>query len=117
MAQGGDPTGLGTGGPGYYFEIEAPQRPYTRGSLAMANEENPNSNGSQFFVITGPLGAALDPNYSLMGHVVEGLDVALAIQMVETDSLNLPTNPVSLTSVTVSNATSVQTDIYKDLTD
>ena len=119
VIQGGDVQGMGGhGGPGYKFTgAYGPERGYLVGSLAMANEGNPNSNGSQFFVITGPLGAALDPNYSLMGHVVEGLDVALAIQMVETDSLNLPTNPVSLTSVTVSNATSVQTDIYKDLTD
>jgi cyclophilin family peptidyl-prolyl cis-trans isomerase len=68
-------------------------------------------------VITGPLGAALDPNYSLMGHIVEGLDVALAIQRVETDSSDLPIDPVSVTSITVSKATSSQTDSYKDLTD
>ena len=119
VIQGGDVQGMsGHGGPGYKFTgAYGPERGYLVGSLAMANGGNPNSNGSQFFVITGPLGAALDPNYSLLGHVVEGLDVALAIQMVETDSFNLPTDPVSLTSVTVSEATSVQTDIYKDLTD
>ena len=53
MVQGGDPTGTGTGGPGYSFEIEPPQRPYIRGGLAMANKGTPNSNGSQFFISPG----------------------------------------------------------------
>ena len=117
--QGGDIAGRsGRGGPGYKVPgAYGPERGYLVGSLAMANQGAPNSNGSQFFVVTGPLGAALDPNYSLMGHVVEGLDVALAIQKVETDSSDLPIDPISVTSVTVTEATSSQTDIYKDLTD
>ena len=119
VIQGGDIQGMsGRGGPGYKFTgAYGPERGYLVGSLAMANQGAPNSNGSQFFVVTGPLGAALDPNYSLMGHVVEGLDVALAIQKVQTDSSDLPIDPISVTSVTVTEATSSQTDIYKDLTD
>ena len=119
VIQGGDVEGLnGRGGPGYKFTgAYGPEKGYLVGSVAMANQGAPNTNGSQFFVITGPLGVALDPNYSLMGHIIEGLDVALAIQRVETDSSDLPIDPVSMTSVTVSKATSSQTDSYKDLTD
>ncbi len=119
VIQGGDVQGMsGSGGPGYKFAGGyGPEDGYLVGSLAMANKGEPNTNGSQFFVITGPLGVALDPNYSLMGHVIEGLDVALAIQRVETDSSDVPINPVSVTSVTVSKATSSQTDSYKDITD
>lgn len=119
VIQGGDVQGMnGRGGPGYKFTgAYGPERGYLVGSVVMANQGAPNTNGSQFFVITGPLGVALDPNYSLMGHVIEGLDVALAIQRVATDSLDLPLDPVSVTSVTVSKATSSQTDSYKGSTD
>ena len=87
------------------------------GSMAMANQGTPNTNGSQFFIVTGPFGAALDSNYSLMGHVIAGLDVALAIQEVETDAGDLPSNPVSIASISVSEASSLQIDTYKDLTE
>jgi len=119
VIQGGDVEGMnGRGGPGYAFTgAYGPERGYRVGSLAMANKGTPSSNGSQFFVVTGPLGVALDSNYSLMGHVVQGLDVALAIQGVETNSSQLPIDPVSVVSITVSEATSAQADIYKDLTD
>ena len=119
VIQGGDVEGLiGRGGPGYKFTgAYGPEEGYLVGSLAMANQGTPNTNGSQFFIVTGPFGASLDPNYSLMGHVVTGLDVALAIQKVETDSLDLPVKPVSISSVTVSEAASSEIDIYKDLTD
>ena len=83
----------------------------------MANQGTPNTNGSQFFVVSGPYGAALDPNYSLMGHIVEGLDVVLRIQQVETDSQDLPLEPVSISSVAVDIATSAEIDSYKDLTE
>ncbi len=71
MVQGGDPTGLGTGGPGYTFEIEPPQRPYIRGGLAMANSGAPNSNGSQFFIILDDLTAQdrLSPDFTLFGQL------------------------------------------------
>ena len=82
MCQGGDPEGSGRGGPGYRFEDElpAPGR-YEIGSLAMANA-GPNTNGSQFFIVSGPDGVGLPPSYSLFGKVVKGLDVVKAIESV-----------------------------------
>lgn len=77
VVQCGDPTATGTGGPGYSFADELPQvGEYKIGSLAMANS-GPNTNGSQFFVITGNSGASLPPSYSLFGEVVDGLDTAV----------------------------------------
>ena len=74
VVQCGDPDGTGSGGPGYAIADELPAAgAYQIGSLAMANS-GPDTNGSQFFVITGESGAALEPNYSLFGHVTEGLD-------------------------------------------
>ena len=74
MVQGGDPTGTGTGGPGYSFEIELPQRPYVRGGLAMANKGPGTSNGSQFFIILDDLTAQerLSPDFTLFGQIKEG---------------------------------------------
>ncbi len=71
MVQGGDPSGTGTGGPGYSFEIEPPQRPYTRGGLAMANKGTPNSNGSQFFIVLDDLTnqERLAPDFTLFGQL------------------------------------------------
>ena len=82
MCQGGDPEGSGRGGPGYRFEDElpAPGR-YEIGSMAMANA-GPNTNGSQFFIVSGPDGVGLPPSYSLFGKVVKGLDVVKAIESV-----------------------------------
>src|SRR5580700_8438101 len=75
VLQGGDPTGSGSGGPGYRFADELPAAGrYTVGSLAMANS-GPNTNGSQFFVISGADGVRLPPLYALFGQVVSGLDV------------------------------------------
>src|SRR5579862_6957103 len=86
VAQGGDPTGSGSGGPGYDFDDELPQPGrYEIGSLAMANA-GPNTNGSQFFIISGPDGASLPPLYSLFGKAVLGLDVIAAIDAVGTPS-------------------------------
>ncbi|HEX2040096.1 MAG TPA: peptidylprolyl isomerase, partial [Acidimicrobiales bacterium] len=74
VLQGGDPTGTGTGGPGYRFEDELPPPGrYEIGSLAMANA-GPDTNGSQFFVISGPDGVRLPPQYSLFGKVVRGIE-------------------------------------------
>eukprot|EP00095_Tigriopus_kingsejongensis_P002283 snap_masked-scaffold10751_size2138-processed-gene-0.0 protein:Tk02283 transcript:snap_masked-scaffold10751_size2138-processed-gene-0.0-mRNA-1 annotation:"peptidyl-prolyl cis-trans isomerase" len=103
VIQGGDPVGNppGTGGPGYSFDDELPEAgEYELGSLAMANS-GANTNGSQFFVITGDQGQALPPQYSLFGKVSEGLDVALSIQDVETDSGDAPVEPVVIESVTI----------------
>ncbi len=103
VIQGGDPVGNppGTGGPGYSFDDELPEAgEYELGSLAMANSGT-NTNGSQFFVITGDQGQALPPQYSLFGKVSEGLDVALSIQDVETDGGDAPVEPVVIESVTI----------------
>ncbi len=100
VLQGGDPTGTGTGGPGYRFADELPKPGrYELGSLAMANA-GPNTNGSQFFVISGPDGVRLPPLYSLFGKVVAGLDVVAAIDAVGTRS-GQPTERVVIESVTV----------------
>jgi cyclophilin family peptidyl-prolyl cis-trans isomerase len=100
VLQGGDPTGTGTGGPGYKFEDElpAPGR-YQIGSLAMANA-GPNTNGSQFFVISGPDGVRLPPQYALFGAVVSGGDVVAAIDALGTRS-GKPKEKVTIESVTI----------------
>jgi peptidylprolyl isomerase len=100
VLQGGDPTGTGTGGPGYRFDDELPKAgSYRVGSLAMANA-GPNTNGSQFFVISGPDGVALPALYSLFGEVVSGQDVISTINAVGTRS-GTPTEQVVIQSVTV----------------
>ncbi len=103
MAQGGDPEGSGRGGPGYRFgdELPAPGR-YEIGSVAMANA-GPDTNGSQFFIVSGPDGCALPPQYSLFGKVVKGLDVVQAIESVGSHS-GKPSEPVSIEAVTISEA-------------
>jgi cyclophilin family peptidyl-prolyl cis-trans isomerase len=75
VIQGGDPKGDGTGDPGYKFEDELPADGYKLGSLAMANS-GPDTNGSQFFIVTGPNGTSLPNSYSRFGQVTEGLEVA-----------------------------------------
>ena len=103
VLQGGDPTGTGTGGPGYRFADELPKPGrYELGSLAMANA-GPNTNGSQFFVISGPDGVRLPPLYSLFGKVVKGLDVVEAINGVGTPS-GKPRERVVIESVTITEA-------------
>jgi cyclophilin family peptidyl-prolyl cis-trans isomerase len=103
VLQGGDPTGTGRGGPGYRFddELPAPGR-YELGSLAMANA-GPNTNGSQFFVISGPSGVRLPPQYSLFGKVIAGLDVVAAIDAIGTSS-GKPKEGVTIESVTIGEA-------------
>jgi cyclophilin family peptidyl-prolyl cis-trans isomerase len=103
MLQGGDPEGSGRGGPGYRFddELPAPGR-YEIGSLAMANA-GPNTNGSQFFIVSGPDGAALPPSYSLFGKVVNGLDVVKAIESVGSRS-GAPSENVVIESVIITEA-------------
>src|ERR1700685_3335837 len=79
VIQGGDPEGTGRGGPGYRFADELPKPGrYQIGSLAMANA-GPNTNGSQFFIISGPDGARLPPQYSLFGKVVSGIETVTTI--------------------------------------
>ena len=104
VIQGGDPTGTGTGGPGYRFADELPPASrYEIGSLAMANA-GPDTNGSQFFIISGTDGARLPPQYSLFGKVVKGLDVVEAIQSVPTGRGDRPKDDIVIRSVTVSEA-------------
>ena len=101
VCQGGDPTGTGRGGPGYRFADELPKPGrYELGSLAMANA-GPNTNGSQFFIISGPHGRRLPPQYSLFGKVVKGLDVVDAMQKVATDRNDRPLTDVTINSVTI----------------
>jgi cyclophilin family peptidyl-prolyl cis-trans isomerase len=100
VLQGGDPTGTGRGGPGYQFEDELPKPGrYELGSLAMANA-GPNTNGSQFFVISGPSGVRLPPQYSLFGKVIDGLDVVTTIDALGTQS-GQPKEQVTIDSVTI----------------
>jgi len=100
MCQGGDPTGTGSGGPGYRFNDEPVKQRYQIGSLAMANA-GPNTNGSQFFLITGQSGVQLPPQYNHFGQVVKGLDVIDAMQGVDTDRQDRPREDVVITSVTI----------------
>jgi cyclophilin family peptidyl-prolyl cis-trans isomerase len=104
MCQGGDPTGTGRGGPGYQFADELPQPGrYEIGSVAMANA-GPDTNGSQFFIVSGPSGAGLPPKYSLFGKVVKGLDVVAQMEAVETDRSDRPKSDVVIESVTITEA-------------
>ena len=103
VLQGGDPEGSGRGGPGYRFADELPPAGrYELGSLAMANA-GPNTNGSQFFVISGPSGMRLPPQYSLFGKVVAGLDVVATVDAIGTPS-GTPKEPVTIESVTIAEA-------------
>ncbi len=98
MIQGGDPTGTGTGGPGYRFADEPVKRQYSRGTLAMANA-GPNTNGSQFFVMHADYG--LPPNYTIFGKLTEGHDVLDAIATAPTGRQDRPNEPVTIKSITI----------------
>jgi peptidylprolyl isomerase len=103
VLQGGDPTGSGAGGPGYRFNDELPKPGrYEVGSLAMANA-GPHTNGSQFFIISGPDGVRLPPLYALFGKVVSGLDVVSTINGIGTPS-GKPREDVVIESVTITEA-------------
>ena len=101
VCQGGDPDGNGRGGPGYKFVDELPKAgKYQIGSLAMANA-GPNTNGSQFFLISGPSGVQLPPAYALFGQVVKGLDIVEMMQNVPTGPGDRPKDDVVIRSVTI----------------
>jgi cyclophilin family peptidyl-prolyl cis-trans isomerase len=101
VLQGGDPQGTGTGGPGYKFADELPKAgQYQVGSLAMANA-GPHTNGSQFFIISGPDGVGLPPLYSLFGAVVSGGEVVQAINALGTPGAGRPKEKVTIESVTI----------------
>jgi peptidyl-prolyl cis-trans isomerase B (cyclophilin B) len=89
MIQGGDPTGTGRGGPGYTFEDEINDHKIARGALAMANA-GPNTNGSQFFIVTTDAAPWLDGKHTVFGRVVDGMDVVDKIEASDTDRNDRP---------------------------
>ena len=89
MIQGGDPTGTGRGGPGYQFEDEFNQNKVDRGALAMANA-GPNTNGSQFFIVTADACPWLDGKHTVFGRVTSGMEVADKIAELPSDSSDKP---------------------------
>jgi len=93
MIQGGDPTGTGSGGPGYTFEDEFNDHPVERGALAMANA-GPNTNGSQFFIVTADACPWLDGKHTVFGRVTDGMDVVDTISQVQTGGADRPVDDV-----------------------
>jgi len=101
MIQGGCPQGTGTGGPGYTFEDEINDHKVVRGALAMANA-GPNTNGSQFFIVTADACSWLDGKHTVFGEVTEGMDVVDKLEAVPTDPGDRPAEPVAIDSMVVS---------------
>jgi cyclophilin family peptidyl-prolyl cis-trans isomerase len=91
MIQGGDPTGTGTGGPGYTFEDEFNEHKVERGALAMANA-GPNTNGSQFFIVTTDAAPWLDGKHTVFGRVTGGMDAVDSIEGTDTDAADKPSS-------------------------
>ncbi len=104
MIQGGDPTGTGRGGPGYQFEDEINDHKVARGALAMANA-GPNTNGSQFFVVTTEDASWLDGKHTVFGRVTSGMDVADRISAVPRDASDRPREPVVIERVELADQT------------
>jgi cyclophilin family peptidyl-prolyl cis-trans isomerase len=102
MIQGGDPTGTGTGGPGYEFEDEFNEHRVVRGALAMANA-GPNTNGSQFFIVTADATPWLDGKHTVFGQVTSGMDVVDRISQTERDANDRPRKPVTIERVELGN--------------
>ena len=101
VVQCGDPTATGGGDPGYKFEDELPEAgEYEIGSIAMANS-GPDSNGSQFFIITGEQGVALPPSYTLFGAVTDGLDDTVVAMEAAGTQTGSPSEPVEIQSVVI----------------
>jgi cyclophilin family peptidyl-prolyl cis-trans isomerase len=100
MIQGGCPEGTGTGGPGYQFVDEFNDHKVVRGALAMANA-GPNTNGSQFFLVTIPEASWLDGKHTVFGQVTEGMDVVDKIEGKPTDGRDKPTEDVRIESLTI----------------
>jgi cyclophilin family peptidyl-prolyl cis-trans isomerase len=101
MIQGGCPQGTGTGGPGYTFEDEFNSHKIVRGALAMANA-GPNTNGSQFFIVTAKACSWLDGKHTVFGQVQSGMDVVDKLEGVPTDSGDKPVEPVGIASIELS---------------
>ena len=100
MIQGGCPKGTGTGGPGYEFEDEFNDHKVVRGALAMANA-GPNTNGSQFFIVTTGAASWLDGKHTVFGEVTDGMDVVDKIEALPTDGRDRPKDEAKMESVTV----------------
>ena len=100
MIQGGDPTGTGRGGPGYQFEDEFNDHKVVRGALAMANA-GPNTNGSQFFIVTTDAAPWLDGKHTVFGRVTSGMDVVDAISQVDRDANDKPRQDVLIERVSI----------------
>ena len=98
MIQGGDPEGTGTGGPGYTFEDEINQHKVVRGALAMANA-GPNTNGSQFFIVTIDSAPWLDGKHTVFGRVTAGMDAVDAIEAAPTGPQDRPLDPPAIESI------------------
>src|SRR5512147_1610970 len=98
MIQGGCPEGTGRGGPGYTFEDEINDHKIVRGVIAMANA-GPNTNGSQFFIVTTPAAPWLDGKHTVFGAVVEGMDAVDSIESSETDASDRPVSDQTIESV------------------
>lgn len=101
MIQGGCPQGTGTGGPGYTFEDEFNDHKVVRGALAMANA-GPNTNGSQFFIVTREDASWLDGKHTVFGKVTDGYDVVEAIGTTQTDGRDRPTEDKIIEKITIS---------------
>jgi cyclophilin family peptidyl-prolyl cis-trans isomerase len=101
MIQGGDPTGTGSGGPGYQFEDEQNEHAVVRGSLAMANA-GPNTNGSQFFIVTAEACPWLDGKHTVFGRVTNGMDVVDAISKVDVGPGDRPRDEVRIEGIQLS---------------
>ncbi|MFL6038649.1 MAG: peptidylprolyl isomerase [Gaiellaceae bacterium] len=101
MIQGGDPEGTGTGGPGYTFEDEFNDHKVVRGALAMANA-GPDTNGSQFFIVTTDAAPWLDGKHTVFGEVTSGMDAVDAIEGTETGPGDRPTEPQVIERVELS---------------
>jgi peptidyl-prolyl cis-trans isomerase B (cyclophilin B) len=100
MIQGGDPTGTGSGGPGYTFEDEINEHKVTRGALAMANA-GPNTNGSQFFIVTADACPWLDGKHTVFGRVTDGMDIVDKISELPRDSQDKPREDVVMERVVI----------------
>jgi peptidyl-prolyl cis-trans isomerase B (cyclophilin B) len=98
MIQGGCPEGSGRGGPGYTFEDEFNQHKVVRGALAMANA-GPNTNGSQFFIVTTEAAPWLDGKHTVFGKVTSGMEVVDALEGLPTDGRDRPTEPATIETV------------------
>jgi cyclophilin family peptidyl-prolyl cis-trans isomerase len=101
MIQGGDPTGTGTGGPGYTFEDEINPNKIVRGALAMANA-GPNTNGSQFFIVTTDAAPWLDGKHTVFGRVTSGMEAVDSIEGAETDGRDKPADDAVIERVELS---------------